>query len=335
MPTMTSALPFPLPAPSAPDTERTPRSLPANDGAPSTVVPDAEAARIRESLYRTDDALRATVIPEHRARLAPEDLTRFRDDGYLALEGVLSPADVVASLGALRDLVLDRVRYSGVWVQQEPFFSGGGEDARAADPELRVRKLAYFVKAEPRLAAMAAHPRLSAILDQLIGARHRLIQDMALLKPPFKGSEKPWHQDNAYFDWTPLDGVIGVWIALDEATVENGCMQIVPGSHRAGPSPHYHVRDCQLPDDRIAREDIHVVPLKPGGALFFSALLHHGTPANLSAQRRRALQFHYTSALCRRMTFEEHMAYFRDGAFYAGCRDWDMETGVSRAILEA
>jgi phytanoyl-CoA hydroxylase len=299
------------------------------------VVPDAEAARIREALYRTDEALQATVIPEYRARLEPEDVARFRDEGYLAMASVLAPADVAASLAALRDLVTERSRFPGIWVQEEPFFSSGGEDARAVDPELRVRKLAYFIKVEPRLAAMAAHPNVIAILDQLVGSSPRLIQDMALLKPPFKGSEKPWHQDNAYFDWTPLEAVIGVWIALDEATVENGCMQLVPGSHLAGPSPHYHVRDCQLPDDRVATERIHVVPLKPGGALFFSALVHHGTPANLSAHRRRALQFHYVGPQSRRMTFEEHMAYFRAGAYYAGCRDWDMDTGVSRAILDA
>ena len=77
------------------------------------------------------------------------------------------------------------------------------------------------------------------------------------------------------------------------------------------------------------------MPLKPGGVPFFSGLLHHGTPANMSASRRRALQFHYAGSHCRRMTFREHMAYFSDGAYYAGCRDWDMEAGVSRAMLEA
>ena len=56
---------------------------------------------------------------------------------------------------------------------------------------------------------------------------------MALLKPP-RGREKPWHQDHAYFN-LPLDTpIVGVWIALDEATPENGCMHVIPGSHREG-----------------------------------------------------------------------------------------------------
>jgi phytanoyl-CoA hydroxylase len=321
---------------SAPDTERADRAASPNAGVTSVVVDDAQAALIRRTLYRTDEDARATIIPEFRVRLAAEDIARFRDEGYLALEGALSADEVSGCLEALDQLVARRAELGDrIWVQEEPFFSQGGDDPRTIDAELRVRKLAFFVKVDQRLASAAAHPNIVAILDQLIDPGHRLIQDMALMKPPFKGSEKPWHQDNAYFDWTPLDGVIGVWIALDPATVDNGCMQIVPGSHLDGPAPHYHDRDCQLPDQRVAVQQVSVVPLKPGGVLFFSSLLHHGTPANTSSQRRRALQFHYAAARCRRMTFREHMAYFSEGAYYAGCRDWDMETGVSRAILEA
>ena len=321
---------------STPDTERGARRDTTDDGTTTVVLDDAQAAELRGSLYRNDEDARATIMPAYRARLTGQDTARFRDEGYLAMEGVLSAADVRSCVDALRDLIARRTELGGeIWVQEEPFFIAGGDDPRFSEPEDRVRKLAYFEKADERLARAAAHPRITALLDQLIDPGHRLIQDMALMKPPFKGSEKPWHQDNAYFDWTPLDGVIGVWIALDPATVENGCMQIVPGSHLNGPARHYHVRDCQLPDQRMALDRVQVVPLQPGGVLFFSGLIHHGTPANMSSGRRRALQFHYAAARCRRMTFREHMEYFSDGAYYAGCRDWDMDTGVSRAILEA
>jgi len=176
-------------------------------------------------------------------------------------------------------------------------------------------------------------PRLMPLLEQLIGRGPRMVQDMALLKPPFVGAEKPWHQDTAYFDYTPLGGVIGVWVALDEATVENGCMQVIPGSHLDGPAQHYHVRDCQLPDRKVAVERAVVVPLKPGGAMFFSGLIHHGTPPNTSADRRRALQFHYAAANCTKMTIQEHGQWFDDGGAYAGCRDWDLAAGMSRAKI--
>ena len=85
----------------------------------------------------------------------------------------------------------------------------------------------------------------------------------------------------------------GVWIALDEATYENGCMHVIPGSHNEGPIPHVRRRDWQICDSHVARARDVVVPLAPGSALFFDGLLHHGTPENRTATRRRALQFHY------------------------------------------
>jgi phytanoyl-CoA hydroxylase len=321
----------------APDTERgRPRRVTTYDGTTTVVTADAAADQIRRSLYRVDTAALANVAPGFRPEFTSAEVAQFHELGYVAMEGLLTPGEVASCTAALSDLVARRAELADrIWIQEEPFYQQGGVHPGAMDAEYRVRKLARFVGVDARLAAAAANPRLLSLLDQLVGPGHRLIQDMALMKPPLKGSEKPWHQDNAYFDWTPLEGILGVWIALDAATVDNGCMQIIPGSQRAGPAHHYHVRDCQLADQGVAVDRIEVVPLKPGGVLFFSGLIHHGTPANLSGSRRRALQFHYAAAQCRRMTFREHMAYFSDGAYYAGCRDWDMEAGVSRAMLEA
>jgi ectoine hydroxylase-related dioxygenase (phytanoyl-CoA dioxygenase family) len=145
-------------------------------------------------------------------------------------------------------------------------------------------------------------------------------------------SEKPWHQDTAYFDYLPLGGIVGVWIALDAATVENGCMQVIPATHLGGPVPHFHVRDCQLADDGVQVDRAVVVPLAPGGVLFFSGLLHHGTPPNLSGDRRRAFQCHYAAAECRNMTMEEHAELFNEGGAYAGCRKLEEGSGLSRAV---
>lgn len=302
------------------------------DGKTEHVTPRDEAERIKRTLYRTDETRLAKILPEP-GELSDEDVARYQRDGYVAIEGIFSADEVEAYKAALSQLSRQRESWdSRLHVQEEPYFEQGGE-ARVDDPELRIRKFYRFVHLSPPLAEASKHPKLLAVLDRLIEPGHRMIQDMALLKPPFVGSEKPWHQDNAYFDWTPLGGVVGVWIALDRATVENGCMQIIPSSHLDGPSPHFHVRDCQLADQRVAVDRVAVVPLAPGGALFFSGLLHHGTPPNMSGDRRRALQFHYAAANCRRMTIDEHGELFNEGGDYAGCRDWDLKEGTSRAVL--
>jgi phytanoyl-CoA hydroxylase len=298
------------------------------------VVSPAEAESIRQSLYRTDAAAMGQILPSLSARLSAADLEHFRVHGYLAMNGFLTTEEVEDCKAALSDLAHRRIAWDErVWSQEEPYFSQGGQEARTDDPELRLRKLAFFVHLEPRLRHVSTHPRLLALVDQLVGPGARMIQDMALLKPPFRGSEKPWHQDAAYFDWTPLGGVVGTWIALDEATIDNGCMQVIPGTHLAGPAPHFHVRDCQLADQRVHVGQAVTIPLRPGGILFFSALLHHGTPPNMTVARRRALQFHYAGAHCRHMTIEQHGELFSEGGAYAGCRDWDLAAGVSRAVL--
>jgi phytanoyl-CoA hydroxylase len=152
-----------------------------------------------------------------------------------------------------------------------------------------------------------------------------MIQDMALLKPPHVGREKPWHQDTAYFAMEPLELILGTWTALDAATPANGCMHVVPASHKLGPKPHYHERDCQLPDDVVETQQSIMVPLQPGGVLFFSGLLHHGTPPNRSATRRRALQFHYASVHCQKVAISQHAQHFHDAGGYAACAGWGTE----------
>ena len=295
-----------------------------------------EAEVIRRTLYRHDTTQLARIHPTYRETLAAEDVAFYQEQGYLAMEGLLSADEVAAAKTALSELIARQdLKARGIQLQIEPFYREGKVDERVTDPELTVRKVWLFAETAPFLAEISRNPKLTAVLDQLIGAGHRMIQDMALIKPPFHGSEKPWHQDTAYFDWTPLGGIVGAWIALDPATVANGCMQVIPGSHLGGPTPHFHLRDCQLADERVAVARAHVVPLAPGGVLFFSGLTHHGTPPNLSGDRRRALQYHYAAANCRNMTIQEHAELFSEGGAYAGCRKLDPESGLSQAVHEA
>ena len=78
------------------------------DGLTEYVASAEEAERIRRTLYRTDATARATVLPAYRERLEAADLARFRDEGYLAMEGLLTPDEVAACAAALDDLARRR-----------------------------------------------------------------------------------------------------------------------------------------------------------------------------------------------------------------------------------
>ncbi len=244
--------------------------------------------------------------------LNDEQIEQYWRDGFLAFTDVLSATEVEETRAALSELV-QRVAQCEAPEKKGPFWTLPGTrfgiqfepgyipDASDADVELKIRKLMWYCEQHPRLDYFVhQHPKIQGVLTSLLGADSILFQDMALIKPPFIGSEKPWHQDDAYFAVTPLDMICGVWIALDEATAENGCMHVLPGAHLDGPLKHYHDRDCEIIPDRLQNADADSravpIPLPPGGALFFSGLLPHQTPPNHSPERRRAVQWHYRAA---------------------------------------
>ena len=185
-----------------------------------------------------------------------------------------------------------------------------------------IRKFQSYAKELPIYDYLAhQHPRLQALLEGVLGPGFRPYSSMALCKPANGGAEKPWHQDLAYFSVNRFDGICGVWIALDQATVDNGCMHVIPGGHLSGPRRHEWTKvDCEITTKDVNPADAVAVELPPGGIMIFHGMLPHETPANNSGLRRRALQFHYQSADTKIAPQEEYRSKFAapDGLFI-GC----------------
>ena len=119
----------------------------------------------------------------------------------------------------------------------------------------------------------------------------------------------------------PLDAILGVWIALDDAGPENGCMHVIPGGHREGGFKHHHGSDCEINPELLDVSQATAVPVRAGGAMFFYGMLPHETPPNRSAHRRRALQFHFRGAGTRIVDEEAYDRLFVDSCgFPASCR---------------
>ena len=243
-------------------------------------------------------------------QVGPEQIQFFATHGYLAVDRLLDPEQVSTAIDALMALLEgDNPGFKGVSYEK----ASAEIDISTLPAERKqdyVRKFMSFVEYSPVLKELTALAPLRQTLQRMMGEPPVLTQDMALLKPPRIGREKPWHQDHAYFNYEITARVVGVWIALDEASTDNGCMIIVPGSHRKGPVVHFRRRDWQICDKDARQDPAVAVPLPPGGALFFSSLLHHGTPTNVSDQRRRALQFHYCPASAAKVGFEERLKIF-------------------------
>ena len=257
--------------------------------------------------------------------LSPATLETYGREGFLVCESVIDRSEVEEAREAISMIIRSvhasllrgspdveiqptpadaRANYAGLEVKRvgSEFrlrFEAGTDPRRMGpeEAEKSVRVLYSYRDEHPVFRRLIDHPNVRGVVEHLVGPGAILFQDMALIKPPYIGSEKPWHQDDAYFSYAPLERIVGVWIALDEARAENGCMHVIPGGHRNSGLRHFHSSlDCEIVPGRISAQQAVPIELPPGGALFFSGLLPHQTPVNRSPLRRRAVQFHYRGA---------------------------------------
>jgi len=260
----------------------------------------------------------------------------YRRNGYLLVREGYSPDEVSRTLEELHrmeraeDPECDSIYYEGAirdevqaiatadpetsdqFKQQKLAMGDISDRLPELPPESRaryVRKLMGFVKRHPQLAEVAEKPELLEVVTRLLGEPIRLFQDMAMVKPP-GGREKPWHQDHAYFNLTLDTPVLGVWIALGSATLENGCMHFLAGGHRPGPRLHFMKRDWQLCDTDLEPEVQTAAPMEAGDVLIFDSKLPHGTPTNHTQSQRWAIQFHYVAASAIETDEDERLKVF-------------------------
>lgn len=143
----------------------------------------------------------------------------------------------------------------------------------------------HLVTRSPFLRALAAGPVLADLCHDLIGPDVRLYWDQAVYKKPEKVREFPWHQDNGY-NFVEPQAYLTCWIALSDATVENGCPWVVPGVHRRGTLEHWPTdlgwQCLDAPEGAVA------VPARAGSVVVFSSLTPHRTGPNTTDAVRKA-----------------------------------------------
>jgi phytanoyl-CoA hydroxylase len=145
----------------------------------------------------------------------------------------------------------------------------------------------------------AVSARAAGIVAELLGGDVDVFQSMFILKN--RGAwGQPWHQDSYYFDFDPHPEV-GLWLALTEATRENGCLSVLPGSHKGPIMPH-------APDERPGANQGYLevlgldeakaveVRMRPGDLLVFHSFLLHKSVDHVGGRVREAMVYHYARA---------------------------------------
>jgi ectoine hydroxylase-related dioxygenase (phytanoyl-CoA dioxygenase family) len=226
-------------------------------------------------------------------KLTPEQVSSFHENGFLVVPDLLSP-EQLEELRQMTDAVLDGRLKPDADTGRDDFelqFEPGtiGKDDIPRREKIRVafhlcHNHSYFWN-------HATRPEIVDVVESLLGRHIKLYTDQMFVKPAHHGSEVPFHQDHAY--WTQVEpyNMISCWVALDDATVENGCVHMIPGTHRSL-VPHREFGGNQKYG--LAEEDVDSsrevpVELKAGSAMFHHSLTIHRSFPNRSDRGRRGL----------------------------------------------
>ncbi len=222
--------------------------------------------------------------------LNSQQIAFFREHGFLRLESIC-PLDEVEFLRE----VYDRLFATQAGRDQGAQFDmvGRDEDGQPqASPQ--IINPVFFA---PELEHTSFRSNALAIAQQLLGADAFWAFEHAILKPPAIGAPTPWHQDEAFRrDHPPGFQEISIWMPLQPATEENGCLEFVPGSHRGpvlrhaspGGDPRVHALECVGEFDAATAISC---PLPPGGCtIHHCRTLHHAGPNRSTIPRRAYIQ---------------------------------------------
>jgi len=225
----------------------------------------------------------------------PSNVDHYRQQGFLIRENLLPLEHIEGLRTRMQEIACGDVPgFPMTDVELEP----GSENDRTRI----VRKINRCAENDPLFLAHAANDKILDVVETLIGPDIKLYASQCFMKPP-GGVAKPYHQDSAYFTIEPMD-LVTCWTALDNVTLDNGCLWVITGSHREGLVEHERWEidgreDKQVTEERLDRGREVPIVMPAGSCSFHHSLLLHGSGANNTDQPRRGLAVHYMSGRCR------------------------------------
>ncbi len=225
---------------------------------------------------------------------------RFHQDGFLVMPAIADPDEVQAMRVAAQEQLA---------AQSEPLeyetdvAYPGAPSTRQAQGGDTVRRLLQAYDRDPVFARWAQHPRILAAIAQLLhNTDLRLTRNhhnCVMTKHPGYSSATLWHQDLRYWSFEQPE-LINSWLALGDETPDNGCMWLLPGSHRLKISPERldetRFLRPDLPENQALIESAVPAELHPGDVLFFHAGVFHAADRNETGQIKLSCVLTYYAA---------------------------------------
>lgn len=225
--------------------------------------------------------------------LTQEQKEFYRENGYLALEGILSPAE----LKVLHEIIDELVEKAQSL--ETPNSLCDFEPVKGPDGRKIIRRIFNPFEQAKCFEEIARHQNVLDAVEDVIGPNIQIHHSKLNMKPARAGSPVKWHQDLPFFPHTNTD-LVACLIHLNDSTLENGCLRVVPGSHKLGPLDHRRDgRFIGMVTDDLKKADMDKavnLPLKAGGMVLLHCLTLHSSAPNRSEATRRMLIYEYRAA---------------------------------------
>lgn len=232
-----------------------------------------------------------------------QELQCFHRDGYVRLGRVADDQELTALQARIDDLMLGREPGDGIWFQLDSQSGDYGDlaftDGAWAGPTLAYRKIERLEQ-DAVFLRYVRNARFEAIARGLIGEDVSIYRAMFMNKPAGRGTHLPYHQD-AGEQWNlTIDPYVTIWTALDDATVANGCVQVIPGSHRLGLlSARGHTITPEQEAEHATEDRSVFLEARAGEVFLLHNLLLHRSGINTTDGPRRAFSVVYMDAATR------------------------------------
>jgi ectoine hydroxylase-related dioxygenase (phytanoyl-CoA dioxygenase family) len=242
---------------------------------------------LQHGLVSTYFQLPDTVADWNKHRLSDEQVAFYHEHGYLPGVKLLSDEQVEVLREELATLV--DPSYPG----NELFYEYNSNEA--ADPSTVLFHVLGAWRVAPAMHDILWNPAFTVAASQLLGGAVRFWHDQLFCKPANHGGVVAWHQDYSYWTRTKPVAHLTCWIALDDSSCENGCLQYIPGSHRwpllpiTGLAGDMNAIRTVLDEDQKAQFRPTPVEFPKGFASFHHPLTVHGSYENRSSRPRRAV----------------------------------------------
>ena len=240
-----------------------------------------------------------------RTDLTQEQIDFYQENGYIIIEDFLTPDELETWRVNVDDAVAQRAGR---------ITAGGPRSAdRVKDEESRhydkvfVQRMNLWTD-HAGMRELMFDPRLGKMASELAGVDGmRIWHDQALIKQPW-ANPTGWHLDNPYWSYSSR-AAITIWLALDDATLQNGCLYFLPGAHKSanfdGATIGPNISDLFEIYPQWAKLESAAAPMKAGSCSFHNGLMPHGAGANMTPGWRRAMT----------------CAYMPDGSTFNGIRN--------------